>query len=169
MGGASAPPVVYVPGVEAGPPQPLKVCRKCSVASRTEAATCPACGRSYERRAWQWRWWMAIPIVALAFAVGYFGISKLVDDDDPAGITVAEAGAIEPGISEADLVDRLGEDPAYRRDRGTGTSAASCDYYGVTDEPDSIWEFCFRDDKLVGSTAVGAGAGEASPAVPAAP
>ena len=135
---------------------PLRVCRKCSVASRTDADTCPNCGTPYQRQPLQWRWWMAIPIVALAFAIGYFGISKLVDDDDDTeGITLAEAGAIEPGISEAEVVDQLGEDPSYRRERGSGDSAVSCDYYAVSDKPDAVWEFCFRADKLIGSTAIG--------------
>ena len=148
---------------------PLKVCRKCSVASRTDAGACPSCGASYRHELWQWRWWMAIPIVALAFAIGYFGISKLVDDDNSEGITVAEAGAVEQGVSEAELEDQLGEAPAYRRERGDGNAALSCAYYAVSDQPDSVWEFCFRDDKLIGSTAIGTESDQASPGVPAAP
>src|SRR5688572_23918531 len=57
---------------------PLKVCRHCSVASRTNSDECPSCGGSYERRSFRWRWGYVLPIVALAFAGGYFGLSELV-------------------------------------------------------------------------------------------
>lgn len=130
---------------------PLKVCRHCSVASRTDAETCPSCGKPYQRQLWQWRWWLAIPIVALAFAAGYFGISELIDDDNPAGITVDEAGGVEQGISLAGLEDQLGESPQYTREQGKGGEAISCAYYGLSDEPDGVWEFCFQDDELVTS------------------
>src|SRR5215211_3701265 len=108
--------------MEAEGSKPLKVCRHCSVASRTDAATCPSCGRPYERHIWPWgwRWWFAIPIVVLAFAVGYFGISKLIEDDDPPGVTAQDAGAVEPGVTQAELEDELGEPPQYERQKGVG-------------------------------------------------
>src|SRR5918998_5118809 len=83
---------------------PLKICRHCSVASRTESETCPSCGRSYERRSFRWRWWYALPIVVLAFAGGYFGLSQLVyDDEDPAGLTLEEARALSDASPPSDL------------------------------------------------------------------
>jgi len=142
----------------------LKICRHCSVASRTDAASCPSCGKPYERRIW--RWWFAIPIVVLAFGIGYFGISRLIDDDNPAGVTADEAAAVTPGISRPDLEDQLGEAPQYERKRGNGEGAPSCAYYGISDEPDAAWEFCFQDDKLITSHQVG---GQAAGAVPTPP
>jgi hypothetical protein len=134
-------------------PKPLKVCRHCSVASRTDAATCPSCGRPYERRIW--RWWLAIPIVVLAFGVGYFGIAKLIEDDNEAGVSVDQASAVQTGISSAELEDELGEAPQYERQKGEGEGALGCAYYGVSGEPASVWEFCFRHDALVTSMELG--------------
>ena len=130
---------------------PLKVCRHCSVASRTGAARCPSCGRPYGRPAW--RWWMAIPIVAVAFAIGYFGISKLFDDDDSGTITAEQGSAIELGVSRGELEEQLGTALEVNDERSG--EAATCLYYGIADRPDSAWEFCFADDSLVTSKAVG--------------
>src|ERR671922_381075 len=90
---------------------PLKVCPHCSVASRTDAETCPSCGKPYARGGPRLRWssWLAIPIVAAAFLIGYFGISQLFDDEGE-GITVEEAESVPQGISQAELTDRLGDD-----------------------------------------------------------
>jgi hypothetical protein len=73
---------------------PLKVCPHCSLASRTDSETCPNCGKSYVRGrpSLRWSWWFAIPIVAAAFLIGYFGISQLIDGDED-GIT----GGPDPG------------------------------------------------------------------------
>ena len=145
---------------------PLKVCRHCSVASRTEADECPSCGKPYARRPpslrMQWSWWFAIPIVAAAFAIGYFGISKLIDGDgsDDATITVEQAGAVSPGATRDDLDDALdGEEPAFTRSP-SGKPKQTCLYYGFEDQPDGVWEFCFADanDTLITSGPPGAGA-----------
>jgi hypothetical protein len=130
---------------------PLKVCPHCAVATRTDAATCPSCGKLYQRRLW--RWWMAIPIVAVAFAIGYFGISKLFDDDDSGTITAEQGSGIELGVSRGELEERLGTALEVNDERAEG--AATCLYYGIADRPDSAWEFCFADDSLVTSEAVG--------------
>jgi hypothetical protein len=130
---------------------PLKVCRHCSVASRTDAATCPSCGRPYARR--PWRWWMAIPIVAVAFAIGYFGTSKLFDDDDSGTITADQGAEIELGVSRGELEEQLGA-ALEVSDKNAGGSA-TCLYYGIAERPDSAWEFCFAEDSLVTSKAVG--------------
>lgn len=123
------------------------------MASRTDAATCPSCGEPYERRIW--RWWLAIPIVVLAFGLGYFGLSKLLDDDE-AGITADQSAAIELGISRSELADQLdGEAPQYSRQIGEGETATDCLYYGIVDKPESVWQFCFQDDELVTSEAIG--------------
>lgn len=136
--------------------QPLKVCRHCSVASRTEAESCPECGTPYRRRIW--RWWLAIPIVALAFGAGFAG-RKLIDDEPAggvAGITVAEGDSVPLGVSQPELIDRLGgEEPQFTRERGEGEAAAACLYYGVSEPADSVWEFCFRQGELIRSEAVG--------------
>jgi hypothetical protein len=148
------------------PELPLKICRHCSVATRTDAPTCPSCGRSYERRLWQWRWWFAIPIVVIAFGIGYFGISKLVNDDDSGGISAEEASAVTPESSPADVEDQLGEPPQYQRKQRQGEGALSCSYYGLSDEPNAVWEFCFHDDKLVSSQQLGGPQGEGTSAPP---
>jgi hypothetical protein len=148
---------------------PLKVCRRCSVATRTDADTCPNCGRTYQRELWRWRWWFAIPIVAAAFAAGYFGISRLIDNDEGAGVTAEQAAAIEPGSSQADVEDQLGEAPQYERDQPAREGGATCAYYALTDQSDAVWEFCFHDDKLVTSRQLGAEAEGGVAAPPTAP
>jgi hypothetical protein len=125
---------------------PLKVCRHCSVASRTEEAACPNCGRSYSRAGLTWRWWYALPIVAIAFALGYFVISEVVYDDSPT-VTEAEATAIELGTPRADVEDALGE-PGESSVEAAGLS---CSAYDLAAPPDSQWVFCYREDKLVTS------------------
>ena len=129
---------------------PLKVCPHCSVASRTDAETCPSCGKPYARGGprLRWSWWLAIPIVAAAFLIGYFGISQLFDDEGE-GITVEEAESVPQGISRAELTDRLGDDSETVR-----TGGLTCASYPVTDDSDSAWLFCFQGDKLVRSRPV---------------
>jgi hypothetical protein len=148
------------------PELPLKVCRHCSVATRTDAATCPSCGKPYQRQVWAWRWWLSIPIVALAFGIGYFGISRLVDDDESGGITADRASAVAPGSSPEDVEDQLGEPPQYERKQGEGEGALSCAYYGLSNEANAVWEFCFHDDRLVSSQQLGGPAGDGTPAPP---
>jgi hypothetical protein len=155
--------------VEGQPPEPpLKVCPYCSVASRTNADTCPSCGKPYGRRGftWRWSWWFAIPIVAAAFAVGYFGLSELFDGDDSdgeaAGITLEQGAAVPDGIPRAELEDHLdGETPVLERRKAK--EGLICAYYGITDQPRGVWEFCFEDDELISSAAIGGGEAPASP------
>jgi hypothetical protein len=137
--------------MESGSQQlPLKVCRHCSVASRTESATCPSCGQPYARRSLQWRWWYAIPIVALAFAIGYFGLSELVYDDEPATVTEDEASAIELGSAPEEVEEALGE-PGQTSEDAAGLS---CVGYDIEGQPEGTWLFCFGQDKLVSSAPV---------------
>ena len=133
---------------------PLKICRHCSVASRTDAETCPACGRPYRRSLW---WWAAIPVVALAFGLGY-GVTELVQDDEfaPGSISAETGSDIEIGITRAEFDERVaGEDPTGTRSLGNGGDEAICLYYPVAGEEESVWQFCFRKDELVTSTQLG--------------
>jgi hypothetical protein len=125
----------------------LRVCRHCSVGSRTDAESCPSCGRPYERR-W-WRWWFAIPIIVLAFAGGYFGLSELVFDDDQPGLTEAEATALRTGGAPGDLeavVD--GEKPLDVRRQKKGGFDLICRYYSVVDLESTAWEACYLSGRL---------------------
>lgn len=135
--------------MEAGSEQlPLKVCRHCSVASRTDGDTCPNCGRSYARGGLKWRWWYAIPIVAAAFALGYFVISELVYDN-PARVTEDEAQAIELGTPRDDVEQQLGEPNETSEQAGL-----SCSAYEIEGQDDASWLFCYRQDMLVTSEPV---------------
>jgi hypothetical protein len=125
---------------------PLKVCRHCSVASRTDAETCPSCGKPYRRRLW--RWWFAIPIVALAFAGGYFG-RKAIQDDEPDGLTIEEARTLTLGASPENVENVLdGQPPGKVRRSSGGGSELVCRAYEVVDEEGTIWELCFLDGQL---------------------
>ena len=141
---------------------PLKVCPHCSVASRTESDACPSCGKSYARGGGlklRWSWWLAIPIVAAAFAIGYFGISQLIDggDSDDAVITAEQAEAVPVGATRAELLDALdGEQPSVTR--------ADCSIYLIEDPPPKVASFCFVDGKYVP-----AGAPTEAPTAPVAP
>ncbi len=145
---------------------PLKVCRHCSVASRTDADTCPSCGKPYARGAGlrlKWSWWLAIPIVAAAFAIGYFGISKLIDGGGSSHdgvITMEQAQQVQTGVTRDELDATLdGEQPAFTDSPG-GKPKSTCLYYGLEDQPDGVWQFCLTDadDKVVSSGPVGSGA-----------
>lgn len=145
--------------MEAQPTQPpLKVCPHCSVATRTDAEACPNCGRSYVRGPrlprLRWSWWFAIPIVAAAFLVGYFGISQLIDDDESAAgaITLEQAQELPGDVSRSEVEERLGEPAVERPQRGN--PGATCLFYSITDQPDTLWQFCFRRDELVSSTPI---------------
>jgi hypothetical protein len=138
--------------MEGQPTQPpLKVCPHCSVASRTDADTCPSCGKPYARSGptLRWSWWLAIPIVAAAFAIGYFGISELFDGDDTEGVSREQAEAVPEGISPDELSERLGGETET-----VSTGGLTCASYTVTDGPDPAWLFCFQGDKLVTSEPV---------------
>lgn len=134
---------------------PLKVCPHCSVASRTDAEVCPSCGKPYARRGFElrWSWWLAIPIVAAAFAIGYFGISKLFDEDDsaPGVITREEAQSTASELTRPEVEDQLGEPARVITPQGTGTT---CLFYTVSDEGDTLWQFCFMGRKQVSSSSV---------------
>jgi hypothetical protein len=144
--------------MDAAPPEaPLKVCPHCSVATRTTADVCPSCGGSYARGRrlprLRWSWWFAIPIVVAAFLIGYFGISRLVDDDDVESgvITLEEGQAIPPNLSRAEVEDRLGEPAQEIAPQGPNTS---CLFYSVDDEGDTLWQYCFRGERQVSSAPV---------------
>lgn len=136
---------------------PLKVCPHCSVASRTDAAECPSCGKPYGRRALnlRWSWWAAIPIVVAAFALGLFVIGPLIrgDDSDVAEITLEQGAAVPEGISRAELEDRL-DGPPTLVEPGPGGGPRTCAYYPIEDQPEAVWEFCFRRDELVSSAPI---------------
>jgi hypothetical protein len=143
-----------------GPAQaPLKICPRCSVASRTDAELCPSCGRRYRRR-WQ-PWALGVAIIALAFGAGY-GARLLLSDDDGSSspeITAEQAGAVPLGISRPELVSRLDANPTVVRPVG---KAETCLFYPLTDQPDSAWAFCFARGKLQSSSRA-AGGGAAPP------
>jgi hypothetical protein len=134
---------------------PLKVCPHCSVASRTDADTCPSCGKPYVRQRPQlrWSWWLAIPIVAAAFAIGYFGISKLFDDDgtESGVITSEQAQDVPANLSRSDLEESLGEPAQEITPKGAETT---CLFYSVSDQGDTLWQFCFQGDDQVSSSPV---------------
>jgi hypothetical protein len=128
----------------------LKVCPRCSVASRTDAERCPNCGRRYQRR------WRPVAlggaIVVLAFGAGYGGRSLLSDDDGsnaPDSITPEQAASVPQGISRSALIDRLGgkSPTVVRRIPRDGT----CLFYPLTDQTDAVWEFCFQNARLASS------------------
>jgi hypothetical protein len=144
--------------MEAESGTPLKICPHCSVASRTDADTCPSCGKPYGRRRLRWSWWFAIPIVVASFLLGLFVIGDVVndvfrdDDSDAAGtITRDEAETVETGGSHRELVEDLGTSPAEETQRG---SAGECLYYVLADESEAVWEFCFVENRLVSSREV---------------
>jgi hypothetical protein len=131
---------------EPGPP-PQKVCRHCSVASRTDAETCPNCGKPYQRRLW--RWWLAIPVAVLAFGAGYFGWQAIRDEPEPEGLTIKEARNVRTGVPPArveQVLDRQAPDKV-KRSRG-GEHELVCRLYVVVDEEGTAWEFCFLDGAL---------------------
>jgi len=131
---------------------PLKVCRHCSVASRTDAATCPSCGRAYQRRIW--RWWLVIPIVLLAFTVGFFG-RKALQDEAGDSVKAQQASEVELGISQAELADELAQaEPRHTSSGATEAGELTCLYYALEGVEDTDWEFCFTDDVLTTSTEV---------------
>jgi hypothetical protein len=142
--------------MEGEPTQPpLKVCPHCSVASRTDADTCPSCGKPYARSGPTLRWslllaiLLAILIVAAAFLIGFYVISELFDGDDDEGISREQAEGVPDGISPDELSERLGGESETVR-----TGGLTCASYTVTDGPDPAWLFCFQGDKLVTSEPV---------------
>ena len=148
-------------GAEAGP---LKICRHCSVASKTEAEDCPACGKPY-RRQFNWKIWLAVGIVIAAFFVG-FGVRKLIQGDDSSaavGITIEQGEAPALGDDRATVVASLdGQEPALEEEgsaQAAGADASlplpTCIYYPIVDDTETIWEFCFQDDVLTSSDSVG--------------
>ena len=144
---------------------PLKICRHCSVASRTEAEDCPACGKPY-RRQFNWKIWGAVGIIVAAFFIG-FGVRKLLQGDDEGAastITLEQGEAVALGDSRAVVVESLdGLEPVLEQQGeaqpldGTGQTLPppDCIYYPITDDDQNVWEFCFQDDVLVSSSSVG--------------
>jgi hypothetical protein len=151
------------------PAQPrLKVCPRCSVASRTDAEICPNCGRRYQRR---WRpWVLGAAIIVLAFGAG-FGGRQLFDSgggdngSSSSEITSRQARAVPAGISRPELVSRLGATPTVVRRAGHGRT---CLFYPVSDRPNSVWAFCFVRGRLKSSSSA-TSAGAAQPGQAALP
>jgi hypothetical protein len=137
------------------PQLPLKVCPHCSVASRTDADTCPSCGKPYAR-ARNWRWLIAVAVIVAAFGLGYGGRKLIQDSDESGEISFAQGQAVKTGVSESELRDRIGgEDPSYEKTLpGQGGAKQNCLYYAISDREGSLWQFCFLDGKLVSADAV---------------
>jgi hypothetical protein len=128
---------------------PLKICPHCSVGSRTDAETCPSCGKPYQRRAW--RWWFVIPVAALAFGAGYFGWQAIEDDEEsePSGLTIQEARNAAIGTSPARVEHVLdGQRPGRVKRSSGGGNELICRVYVVVDEERTAWEFCFLIGEL---------------------
>ena len=146
---------------------PLKICRHCSVASKTEAEDCPACGKPY-RRQFNWKIWAAVAIIIAAFFVG-FGVRKLLQGDGEgtaSTITLEQGEAVPLGDSRSEVVASLdGLEPVLESEGEAqaldGTDQTfpplDCIYYPITDDDENIWEFCFQEDGLVSSASVGGG------------
>jgi hypothetical protein len=139
---------------------PLKVCPSCSVASRTSDESCPNCGAAYVReRRLRWRWWFTVPIVAIAFAIGYGG-RQLLDDDSAEqaqseGIAFELGRSMPLGISRQELIERLsGLSPALVKHRHAGGVDQTCLYYLVTNQEGTAWLYCFEHGKLATSASV---------------
>lgn len=134
---------------------PLKVCPHCSVASRTDADTCPSCGKPYARTR-NWRWWIAIAIIVAAFGLGYGGRKLIQGSDESGEISFAQGKAVKTGISESELRDQVGgEDPSYEKTLpGPGDAKRTCLYYAISDREGSLWQFCVADGKVVTADAV---------------
>jgi hypothetical protein len=102
----------------------------------------------------RWRWWMAVPIVIAAFAIG-FGVTKIANSGDsgqtqpapPRGIPFAQAHLVPLGITEAQLDNRVGVPPALIRHRSTDPPQ-TCRYYPLSDQA-GRYVFCFAKGKLV--------------------
>ncbi|MGI9556732.1 MAG: hypothetical protein ACR2N5_02195 [Solirubrobacterales bacterium] len=136
---------------------PLKICRHCSVASRTEADDCPACGKPYARVI-NWKIPGAIAIIAIAFFIGFFGRMILDDGDDgnASAITVEQASAVEVGSSRAEVVEALdtepldtGPAPLSDADAAVDAAVDECLFYSIADTEDVVWEYCFVGDELL--------------------
>jgi hypothetical protein len=127
------------------PSPPLRICPRCAVATRTDAATCPNCGRRYRRRYWLGA--LGVVIVALAFAAGFGGRELFDGDSGSDSISANQANSVTLGISRDQLNQRLddaepiGTEPAIR--------GATCLAYRSSNPPGHTWVFCLRDNKLV--------------------
>jgi hypothetical protein len=128
------------------PSPPLRICPRCAAATRTDAATCPECGRRYRRRYWLVA--LGAVIVALAFAAG-FGISVLLGSDDSGSdsISAEQASTVTLGISRDQLNQRLDDAEPVTTEPAAG--GATCLAYPSNDGSGHTWVFCLRNDKLV--------------------
>jgi len=98
-----------------------------------------------------WRWWFAIPIVVLAFAIGYFARKEIAGDEEaePAGLTIAEARGMPIGTAQAAVDGVLdGQRPDRVKRSSGGGNELVCRLYAVVDEERTAWEFCFLDGAL---------------------
>jgi hypothetical protein len=131
---------------------PLRICPRCSAATRTDSETCPACGRRYRRRYWIWA--LGAAIVVLAFGAG-FGIRALVNGGGDSGvdaITNAQGNSVAAGSSREQLDQSLhGAQPSSIQHVSKG---GTCLTYPSKEAPDFSWIFCFRDDALYLKTQV---------------
>lgn len=107
---------------------------------------------------------MVVPIVLLAFAVGFLGRMALQDDDEtaestaPPGLTIREARNLDVGVSPAKLQHVLdGQKPAKVRRQSAGGNELLCRYYVVVDLEDTFWESCYLNGRLEVSERLKAG------------
>jgi hypothetical protein len=136
--------------MNAEPDQTLhKICRYCSVTAWTDADSCPSCGKQYVRRVW--RWSLAIPIVVLAFGIGYFGWKEIRGDEEavPTGLTIEEAQNMPLSASPARVERGLdGQSPDKVKRSSGGGNELVCRLYAVVDKERTAWEFCFLNGAL---------------------
>jgi hypothetical protein len=144
--------------MEANQPH-LKVCRYCSVQSRTASDNCPSCGKPYTRQS-MLRPLLVVAALMLALALGY-GLTSLIISDDggggqvdqrqPPGVIRFEQGdAIPVGTPRGTVLERLGRPLPGRGEPG-------CVYYAISDQPESVWRFCFRDGRVASLATVATG------------
>jgi hypothetical protein len=130
----------------------LKVCPRCATATRTEAETCPSCGRRYRRRYWIGA--LGVVVVALAFAGGLAG-RELLNGGDSGGdsITNGQGNSVATDSSREQLDQRL--DHAEPSSTEHVSKGGTCVTYPSKETPSQSWVFCFRNDQLYAKYQVG--------------
>jgi hypothetical protein len=142
---------------EATDETPLRVCRKCSVAARTDHEACAECGHPYVRRGPKTRVLVGLGLAVVCICAGFLltssdkkNIAPSSGDHPPTqpparsgGLTYQDAYYLKLGTPYGAVVSRFGPPLPNPHDEPSRVLKSRCFYYPYAGHPQATFQLCF--------------------------
>lgn len=142
---------------EATDPAPLKVCRKCSVAARTDHEACPECGHPYVRHGPKRRVLIGLSIAGVCICAGFLLKSSNKKNAAPSPglrpssqlqarsgtLTYWDAYYLKLGTPYGAVVRRFGPPLPSPQGEPSRVLKSRCFYYPYAGHPQATFQLCF--------------------------